>query len=67
MAQKNFSKNALKIDPAAETDRIWQWSRHALGRVLHKRGLVDGVSGGIDSSTSLDLARSELGSLRGRC
>ncbi|MEZ0016154.1 NAD(+) synthase [Sinorhizobium fredii] len=50
-----FSADALKIDEAAETDRIVAGLRGQL-RGMRKRGLVLGLSGGIDSSVSVALA-----------
>jgi len=51
---------ALAIDPAAETDRIAAALREQL-RGIRKRGLVLGLSGGIDSSVSAALAARAVG------
>ena len=51
-----FSKEALKIDAAAETEKITRWMRQNVGRRFHKQGAVVGISGGIDSSVCLALA-----------
>ncbi|ESX06651.1 NAD synthetase [Mesorhizobium sp. LSJC268A00] len=51
---------ALAIDPAAETDRIVAALREQL-RGIRKRGLVLGLSGGIDSSVSAALAARAVG------
>ncbi|CAH2399885.1 NAD(+) synthase [Mesorhizobium escarrei] len=51
---------ALAIDPAAETDRIVTALRQQL-RGIRKRGLVLGLSGGIDSSVSVALAARAVG------
>lgn len=51
---------ALAIDPAAETDRIVAALREQL-RGIRKRGLVLGLSGGIDSSISAALAARAVG------
>ncbi|ESY31428.1 NAD(+) synthase [Mesorhizobium sp. LNJC391B00] len=51
---------ALVIDPAAETDRIVAALREQL-RGIRKRGLVLGLSGGIDSSVSAALAARAVG------
>ncbi|RCS22868.1 NAD(+) synthase [Phyllobacterium salinisoli] len=59
-AATSFSAAALAIDPAAETERIAKALREQL-RSLRKRGLVLGVSGGIDSSVSTALAARALG------
>jgi NAD+ synthase len=55
-----FSADALKIDAAAETDRIVEGLREQL-RAMRKRGLVLGLSGGIDSSVSVALAVRAVG------
>ncbi|ABR63142.1 NAD(+) synthase [Sinorhizobium medicae] len=55
-----FSADPLKIDEAAETDRIVAGLRAQL-RSLRKRGLVLGLSGGIDSSVSVALAVRAVG------
>ncbi|QEL25206.1 NAD(+) synthase [Bosea sp. F3-2] len=55
-----FSAEALKIDGAAETDRIVAALREQL-RGMRKRGLVLGLSGGIDSSVSVALAVRAVG------
>ncbi|ESZ65624.1 NAD(+) synthase [Mesorhizobium sp. L103C131B0] len=51
---------ALVIDPAAETDRIVAALREQL-RGIRKRGLVLGLSGGVDSSVSAALAARAVG------
>jgi NAD+ synthase len=50
-----LSEELLRIDPAAETDRIVGWMRGIVGPQLRKRGAVVGISGGIDSSVCLAL------------
>ncbi|TIM65725.1 MAG: hypothetical protein E5Y58_24200 [Mesorhizobium sp.] len=55
-----FLAQALAIDPAAETDRIVTALRQQL-RGIRKRGLVLGLSGGIDSSVSVALAARAVG------
>lgn len=55
-----FSANELRIDAAAETDRVIAGLRGQL-RDMRKRGLVLGLSGGIDSSVSLALAVRAVG------
>jgi NAD+ synthase len=52
---------ALKIDPSGETDRIVSMIREKLRGDLRKRGLVLGISGGIDSSVCAALAVRALG------
>ncbi|MEI8720210.1 NAD(+) synthase [Mesorhizobium sp. ISC11] len=55
-----FSADALTLDKAAETDRIVAGLREQL-RGMRKRGLVLGLSGGIDSSVSVALAARAVG------
>lgn len=55
-----FSADTLRIDGAAETDRIVAALREQL-RGMRKRGLVLGLSGGIDSSVSVALAVRAVG------
>ncbi len=59
-----FTKEALKIDPAAETEKITQWMRQNVGRRFRKQGAVVGISGGIDSSVCLALAAKAFGPQR---
>ncbi|HEV2502271.1 MAG TPA: NAD(+) synthase [Mesorhizobium sp.] len=56
-----FSASALDFDPAAETDRIAGMIRESLRKDLRRRGLVLGLSGGIDSSVCAGLAARALG------
>lgn len=56
-----FSKNDIKIDPAAETERIIKEMRRIVGREFRKQGAVIGVSGGIDSSVCLALSVKAFG------
>ena len=51
----------LVLDAAAEVDRITAWMRERLRLDLRKRGLVLGISGGIDSSVCAALAVRALG------
>ncbi len=59
-----FSKDVLRIDEAAEVERIGARLRDIMRTTLHKRGLVVAVSGGIDSSVSAALAVRALGADR---
>ena len=54
----------LDLDTNAEADRIAARLRQAMGRDLHRRGLVVAISGGIDSSTCAALAVRALGPAR---
>ncbi|AFL50054.1 NAD+ synthase [Sinorhizobium fredii] len=55
-----FSAETLRIDEAAETERVVSALRAQL-RGMRKRGLVLGLSGGIDSSVSVALAVRAVG------
>lgn len=55
-----FSADTLKIDGAAEIERIVAALREQL-RGMRKRGLVLGLSGGVDSSVSVALAVRAVG------
>jgi len=54
----------LEIDPERETERLADKLRHVLSRRLKRRGLVVGLSGGIDSSVTAALAVRALGKRR---
>lgn len=56
-----FSKNDIRIDAAAETERIILSLRRIVGQDLNKRGGVIGISGGIDSSVCLSLSAKAFG------
>jgi len=64
MTTTKFSKNTLKIDAVAETERIAERLRYFLSRELKRRGLVLGLSGGIDSSVTAALAVRAVGKER---
>ncbi len=57
----SFSPDLLRIDGAAEADRIAEAIRSALARTLRRRGLVVGISGGIDSSVTAALCVRAVG------
>ena len=59
--QTPFSPDVLNLDPEQETDVICRSIRSALINPLKRRGLVIGISGGIDSSVSLALAVKAIG------
>jgi NAD+ synthase len=56
-----FSADALRLDAAAATDEITAAIRAQVLRTLRKRGVVLGVSGGIDSSVTAALCARALG------
>jgi len=58
---QKFSEDVLKIDCAAETEKITAAIRRSLSTQLKRRGLVVGVSGGIDSSVTLALCVRAIG------
>ena len=51
----------LRIDASREVERIGESMRQSLARVLRRRGVVLGLSGGIDSSVTAALAVRALG------
>ena len=57
----SFAQDMLRLDAEKESERIITWLRHNLKTVLHRRGAVVGISGGIDSSVTLALAVRALG------
>lgn len=58
---KVLTKDVLKINEAAEIERIAARLREIIAKDLHRRGLVVAMSGGIDSSVSAALAVRALG------
>jgi NAD+ synthase len=58
-----FSKDVLRLDCAAEAERIGSTLRQQL-REIRRQGLVLGLSGGIDSSVTAALAVRALGPRR---
>jgi NAD+ synthase len=63
-ALPNRPPDLLRIDAAAECERIENWIREAVGRTLHRKGAVLGLSGGIDSSVVAALCTRALGCKR---
>jgi NAD+ synthase len=56
-----FSRNDIRIDAEAESNRIVGGMRQVVGRDLHRHGAVIGISGGIDSSVCLALSVKAFG------
>ncbi len=56
-----FNKDSLLIDAAAETDRICRAMRRQVVHDFRKRGVVVGISGGIDSSVVAALCVKAFG------
>ena len=62
--RKRFSADSLKLDASQEVDRIAAFTREAVFKRLKRKGIVVGLSGGIDSSTVAALAVHALGADR---
>ena len=62
-----FHRNILQIDPEQEAQRICEHIREVVLGRFKRRGVVIGVSGGVDSATVLALAVRALGADRVRC
>ena len=60
-ASPGFSRKALEIDAAQETERIVAALKQAVHQELHRQGAVVGISGGIDSSVVLALCAKAFG------
>jgi NAD+ synthase len=61
LKQSAFTKNALQLDVQQESDRICHWIKNTVINTLHRRGVVVGISGGIDSSVVAALCVRALG------
>jgi NAD+ synthase len=59
-----IDRDPLKLDAAAETDRIAEVIREQVLRTLRRRGVVLGLSGGVDSTVAAALCVRALGSHR---
>jgi NAD+ synthase len=64
MAANALSPRVLDFDVTAEIDRISRWMSDTLSNTLHRRGVVLGLSGGVDSSVCCALAVRALGAGR---
>ena len=56
-----FDRNILKIDPAVETQKVVDFIVDQAGRVLRRKGVVVGLSGGIDSAVMAALSVRAMG------
>ena len=61
---KSFSREVLKIDCEAESKRICEFLRKTVLRDYRKRGVVVGISGGIDSALTATLSVKTFGKER---
>ncbi len=61
MADPQFSKDVLTLDPEKEVNKIKSRIRELLSKQLKRRGLVVALSGGIDSSVTTALAVKAIG------
>lgn len=59
-----FDRNVLDLDLEREATEVCDAMRHAVTKTLLRRGIVVGVSGGIDSSTTIGLAVRAFGPKR---
>ncbi len=56
-----LSRDVLEIDPAAEAARIQAGIREVVFRLLRRKGIVVGVSGGVDSAVVAALSARAVG------
>src|SRR5438045_9778255 len=61
---KPFSRDLLNLDCKLEVERICDLIRQQVLQNFHKKGVIVGLSGGIDSSTVAALAARALGTER---
>jgi NAD+ synthase len=59
-----FTKDVLKLDAAASVAEIEKAVRAQVGGTLHRRGVVVGLSGGVDSSVVTTLCARAIGKER---
>ncbi len=60
-AAQRLGPDVLTLDAAAEVARIGEWMLNAVGTVLHRRGVIIAISGGVDSSVCAALAVQAFG------
>ena len=61
MSATTISKDILLLDPAIESQRIAERLRELVLQVLKRRGVVVGLSGGVDSSVAAAVAVRAVG------
>ena len=64
VVKQKFSKNVLHIDPEKEVAKISKRLRDLMVNRLKRRGVIIGLSGGIDSSVTTALAVKAFGQAR---
>ena len=64
MVTQTFSRVLLTLDAAAEVARICDWIRETVAVDFKRKGLVLGLSGGIDSTVCAALAVKAFGPQR---
>ena len=57
----NFNINVLQINPAEETKKIADFVTNQVYKVFRRRGVVVGLSGGIDSAVMTAIAVRSIG------
>ncbi|MCD6561643.1 MAG: NAD(+) synthase [Deltaproteobacteria bacterium] len=65
--KQQFSKELLRIDPEKEVVKISEKIRELMVNRLKRRGIIIGLSGGIDSSVTAVLSQKALGANRVLC
>ncbi len=60
-ATQSFSRQLLHLDAVTETTRICDWMQTTIATTLKRKGVVLGLSGGIDSSVVAALAVKAFG------
>jgi NAD+ synthase len=64
MKNRELSSNVLNIDTQKEASRLEEWIRDIVFNVLRKKGVVIGLSGGVDSSVCAAICVNSLGKER---
>jgi len=61
MKRPRLSREFLNVDPGSEAGKIEKWVRDTVVETFRKRGVVIGLSGGIDSSVCAAICVNALG------